>query len=65
MGQTHRDVLAVVLSWPAAVRRARGLSAVNHTWPFGAQPLPSLAMTRTFDIQTPMGVLAARSGSAI
>jgi hypothetical protein len=32
---------------------------------FGAQALPSFAMTRTIDIQTPMGVLAARSGSAI
>jgi hypothetical protein len=65
MGQTRRDVLAcdaAVLSWPAA--RA-GLSAVNHTWPFGAQPLPSFEMTRTIDIQAPMGVLTARSGSAI
>jgi hypothetical protein len=30
-----------------------------------ASSLPWLAMTRTFDIQAPMGVLAARSGSAI
>jgi hypothetical protein len=65
MGQTHRDVLAVVLPLPTGRPARADLSAVNHTWPFAAQPLPSFEMTRTFDIQAPMGVLAARSGSAI
>jgi hypothetical protein len=67
-----------VLGSPAAalrlLRRAAPLNApwkrrrlirVNRTCAFRRAQLPSFEMTRTIDIQTPMGVLAARSGSAI
>jgi hypothetical protein len=41
------------------------LIRVNRTCAFRLIRLPSFEMTRTIDIQAPMGVLTARSGSAI
>jgi hypothetical protein len=58
------ELSAARARWPPSTPAA-ALIRVNRTCAFRRMRLPSSEMTRTIDIQTPMGVLTARSGSAI